>query len=94
MQIVLFGSRARGEAVAESDWDVAVVVRNESGANRKAMRDARDLFADLALSDIADGFHLRPIVIPAAAGDGSDLDAWRVSPGVARNVKADGLLIA
>jgi predicted nucleotidyltransferase len=91
IEVLLFGSRARGDALRGSDWDVAVVVGD--GDDRKAMRDARNLFADLALPDIATGFHLRPVVIRASE-DSPDPDTWRVAPGLARNVKADGLLIA
>jgi hypothetical protein len=64
-----------------------------SGDARKARRSALKAFADLALPDIAAGFHLRPIVIPVAE-DGPDQVAWQVSPGLARDIRTDGLRIA
>jgi hypothetical protein len=94
LQVVLFGSRARGDATRGSDWDVAVVVRDgSSGDARDARRSALNAFADLALPHIAAGFHLRPIVIPTTE-DRSDPVAWQVSPDLARNIRTDGLLIA
>jgi predicted nucleotidyltransferase len=47
--VYLFGSRARGDARPDSDWDVLVVVRDENGemtdprAAWEASREARDL---------------------------------------------------
>jgi len=85
---VLFGSRARGDAVGGSDWDVAVVVKDSDGAEaRSARRRALYVMADLALPDIAAGFHLCPIVIP-------DADGWRVAPALARNKRTEGVVIA
>ena len=57
---VLFGSRARGDAHRDSDYDVAVFVR--------ALTDRRfvdHLLADAAYPHILAGFHLRPVAIPA-----------------------------
>jgi len=94
LQVVLFGSRARGDAVRGSDWDVAIVVDVGSSRDaRKQRRTALNAFADLALPDIAAGFHLRPVVIPAAEGSPGPV-AWQVSPDLARNIRTDGLLIA
>ncbi len=40
-EVVLFGSRARGEAEADSDWDVAVFLTGEpDSADRRALSDA------------------------------------------------------
>lgn len=94
LQVVLFGSRARGDAVRGSDWDIAVVVHaGGDDSARKARRNALNVFADLALSDITAGFHLRPIII-SSAEDSLDSASWQVSPGFARNLMADGLLIS
>ena len=93
-EVLLFGSRARGDARRGSDWDVAVVVDDSNNSDaRKARRSALNVFADIALADIVVGFHLRPIVVPVAdiASDGV---TWRVSPGLAHNIRADGLPIA
>ncbi len=39
--VVLFGSRARGEAAADADWDVAVFLTGEPvRADRRALSDA------------------------------------------------------
>jgi predicted nucleotidyltransferase len=49
VRIVLFGSRARGSARADSDYDLLVVV--DAVANRRAMRIAiRRTFADLPVA--------------------------------------------
>lgn len=47
-EVVLFGSRARGEADDESDWDVAVFLTGEPGpAERRALSDvAYDLVVE------------------------------------------------
>ena len=92
-EVLLFGSRARGDARQGSDWDVAVVVSDSNDINaQKARRSALKVFADIALADIATGFHLRPIVVPVAEAT-SHRVTRRVSPGLARNLRADGLPI-
>jgi uncharacterized protein len=55
-KLILFGSRARGQAREDSDYDVAVVVRNLSDR-----RQVRRLLSDLAYDHILDGFFIRPI---------------------------------
>jgi predicted nucleotidyltransferase len=94
IEVLLFGSRARGDAKRGSDWDVAVVVDEGNGIDaRKARRSALNIFADIALLDIASGFHLSPIVVPAVVVAPDRID-WRVSPALARNIMADRVLIA
>jgi hypothetical protein len=69
-----------------------VVHDSGGGDGRRARRRALNAFADLALPDIAAGFHLRPIVIPAAEASSEPI-VWQVSPHLARRIRADGLLI-
>jgi predicted nucleotidyltransferase len=47
-RIILFGSRARGDARPDSDWDVAVVLRDYDGGVQEVFRLA-DLGYDLLL---------------------------------------------
>ena len=58
-KLILFGSRARGHARADSDYDVAVMVRDLSDR-----RGVRRILSDLAYDHILDGFFIRPIPLP------------------------------
>ncbi len=58
--VVLFGSRARGDARRGSDYDVAVFIRELD--DRRAIDHT---LADMAYSHILAGFHIRPVAIPA-----------------------------
>jgi predicted nucleotidyltransferase len=55
-KLILFGSRARAQARSDSDYDVAVVVRNLSDR-----RHVRRILSDLAYDHILGGFFIRPI---------------------------------
>jgi predicted nucleotidyltransferase len=57
--IVLFGSRARGDAAANSDYDVAVFVRHFE--NRRILDHK---LADIAYPHILEGVHIRPVSVP------------------------------
>src|SRR5580704_17267806 len=57
-KLILFGSRARGQARSDSDYDVAVVVRNLSDRRR-----VRRILSDLAYDHILSGFFIRPIPV-------------------------------
>jgi predicted nucleotidyltransferase len=59
-KLILFGSRARGQAGPDSDYDVAVVVRHLTDR-----RGVRRLLSDLAYEHILEGFYIRPIPIPS-----------------------------
>nr|WP_294512407.1 nucleotidyltransferase domain-containing protein [uncultured Rhodopila sp.] len=59
-KIILFGSRARGEARDDSDYDIAVVVRDLSDR-----RQVRRILSDLAYEHILSGFFIRPVPLPA-----------------------------
>ncbi|HEV7228731.1 nucleotidyltransferase domain-containing protein [Brevundimonas sp.] len=79
-KILLFGSRARGDAKSKSDYDVAVVMT--------AIDDRRAVdhqLADLAYPHILAGVHIRPMSVPASA-----LDGGADRPLIA-NLKRDGL---
>ena len=54
--MILFGSRARGQAREDSDYDVAVVLRDI--ADR---RQVRHVLSGLAYDHILEGFFIRPI---------------------------------
>jgi predicted nucleotidyltransferase len=56
--ILLFGSRARGDARADSDYDVAVIVKEAP-----ELRRLNHLVADLAYPHIVAGVHIRPVVM-------------------------------
>ncbi len=59
-KMILFGSRARGEAREYSDYDIAVVVRDLSDC-----RQVRRVLSDLAYDHILSGFFIRPVPLPA-----------------------------
>lgn len=58
-KVILFGSRARGQARQDSDYDVAVVVCDLSDRRR-----VRRILSDLTYDYILSGFFIRPIPLP------------------------------
>jgi uncharacterized protein len=58
-KVTLFGSRARGQARQDSDYDVAVVVCDLSDRRR-----VRRILSDLTYDYILSGFFIRPIPLP------------------------------
>jgi predicted nucleotidyltransferase len=56
--VILFGSRARGEARRDSDYDVAVLIQ---GLDDR--RPIDHLLSDIAYPHILAGFHIRPVAV-------------------------------
>lgn len=82
-KVVLFGSRARGDARRGSDYDVAVFVRGLG--DRRAVDH---LLADVAYPHILTGVHIRPVAVPA---DFLIRDHGRL---LAMEIARDGIAIA
>jgi predicted nucleotidyltransferase len=76
-ELVLFGSRARGEGRDDSDLDLLVVIQGMSRGDRRA---AQDLAADVGLEH-----HL--VLSPFVA----DLDAFLPDLPLARAIRRDGV---
>ncbi|MBF0354622.1 MAG: nucleotidyltransferase domain-containing protein [Alphaproteobacteria bacterium] len=70
-RVVLFGSRARGDATPQSDWDMAVFLKN--GADSRDLCTLADTAYDLILET---GEFIQPLVFPAD-GPVSDLAILR-----------------
>jgi predicted nucleotidyltransferase len=81
--VVLFGSRARGNSRRGSDYDVAVFVKHLD--NRKRIDHA---ITDAAYRHIIAGVHIRPVSVP-------DNFLENASGGLlARNIARDGVIIS
>jgi uncharacterized protein len=81
-RVVLFGSRARGEARRDSDYDVAVLFK---GGERTST--ARALLSDLAYRHMLAGVHIRPLALLVD-------DVCEDGPlPVCRNIARDGFTI-
>jgi hypothetical protein len=59
-KMILFGSRARNQAHDDSDYDIAVVVRDLSDR-----RHVRGILSGLAYDHVLGGFFIRPIPLPS-----------------------------
>jgi predicted nucleotidyltransferase len=79
-KLILFGSRARGEADDDSDYDIAVVVRGLSDRRR-----VRRILSDLAYDHVLSGFYIRPIALPAEYLDVTDHRASELAEEIARD---------
>ena len=62
--VLLFGSRARGDAKRGSDYDVAVLI--DPLGNRRSINHA---LCDVAYDHILAGIHIRPVAFPADRQD-------------------------
>lgn len=81
-RVVLFGSRARGDARRGSDYDVAVFIRDLPDR-----RVATRALSDIAYPHLLAGFHIRPIALPA-----DYLEARKRDP-LAASIARDGVAI-
>lgn len=60
-EVILFGSRARGDAGPSSDFDVAVVLPRELALDRNARRR----LSDAAWEHVVDGYPIVPVALDA-----------------------------
>ena len=80
--MVLFGSRARGDATKDSDYDVAIFVK-EGGAGTVLDRQ----LSNIAFPYLLKGVHIRPVSLPFAL-----LSESGAVP-LAYSIKRDGLIV-
>jgi len=81
--VVLFGSRARGDARQGSDYDVAVFIKDL--ADRRGIDHA---LSDMAYPHILAGVHIRPVAVP---------ETYLTSPQrgtLATNIARDGVVVS
>ncbi len=64
VRMMLFGSRARGDARSDSDWDLAVFVRDDVN-----IRAAQTALSDVAYEYVVRGHDIRPIAFEAHRWD-------------------------
>ncbi|SRR6266496_2030959 len=81
-RVVLFGSRARGDARRDSDYDVAVFV-----SDLKNPREINHVLADIAYPHILEGIHIRPFAVPS-----NFLDETK-KRGLSLSIARDGVII-
>jgi predicted nucleotidyltransferase len=73
-RVVLFGSHARGDAGRDSDYDVAVFIRD-----LVERRSVDHTLADTAYRHILEGVHIRPFAVPADYLESRSRDALAMS---------------
>ena len=75
-RVTLFGSRARGDAEEDSDYDVAVFVRDLTDRSKVG-----ELVSDAAYPHILDGIYISPIVLPVQYAEDPELTelAWDIA---------------
>lgn len=83
VEMRLFGSRARGDAQKDSDYDVAVFLRSDADSF-----ETLELLSDAAYPHILDGYYIRPIGLPATY-----LRPAKGRTELAEEIARDGILI-
>jgi predicted nucleotidyltransferase len=79
-KVVLYGSRARGDARRDSDWDLAVFIRG-----RPTPRD-RSVLSGISYDLMMEtGAHIQALPFPA--------EHWRLNDGFYRSMRADGVAV-
>lgn len=78
----LFGSRARGDATPDSDYDVAVFIRDLGERS-----EIRNIVSSKAYQHMLEGIHISPVVLPASYAD--DATATELAFEIAR----DGIVL-
>ena len=74
VRVLLFGSRARGEARRDSDYDVAIFLRDL--VDRRSTGHA---LADLAYPHLIEGYHINPVALPDDYLERGDTGSLRFS---------------
>jgi predicted nucleotidyltransferase len=82
-EVVLFGSRARGDARRDSDYDLAVFIQDLDDRG-----SANDALADLSFPYTISGFHIRALAFPAGYLGESH------SGMLAENIARDGIAVS
>ena len=80
--MVLFGSRARGEARRDSDYDVAVFLRDLD--DRRAVGHT---LADLAYPHFIEGYHINPVALQ------EDYLGWPDAGSLRFSIARDGVAV-
>jgi predicted nucleotidyltransferase len=80
--VILFGSRARGEARRDSDYDVAVLIQGLGDR-----RPIDHLLSDIAYPHILAGFHIRPVAVPTGLIEQSERTSF------AMDLIRDGVIV-
>jgi|SRR5580658_11103432 predicted nucleotidyltransferase len=77
--VVLFGSRARGDARPDSDYDVAVLLADDLAEDRSV----RSRLADVAWEHVVEGNIIQAIALPIDAFSGSSATRDELSTRIA-----------
>jgi predicted nucleotidyltransferase len=86
-QAILFGSRARGTAHAESDADVAVILKGQPGHFIKTKMAMNDIAYDILLDT---GIRIQPL--PVWEGEWANPERYS-NPHLLHNISAEGITL-